>query len=87
MAIVSWTTTNAYLYFYFEDLESQILSQGGFEHAPRALLDDWVSDGAPRTFTLMLGWAYGLLYLALCCVVYALLVRKFPQEPNVRNAA
>ena len=69
---VSWVLINLTVYFSQAHVTDLVMQAGGFDKAPQALLDDWASDGGPKTFAFLFGWVPGLALLIPCLAIYGL---------------
>src|SRR6476620_4844400 len=63
VAAASWVLINLSVYFSQAHTTDLVMQADGFDKAPQALLDEWASDGGPKTFAFVLGWLPGLLLL------------------------
>ena len=70
VATASWILINLTVFVSQAHITDLVMQAGGFDKAPQALLDDWVSDGGPKTFAFLLGWLPGLVLLVPCLAIY-----------------
>ena len=77
--VVGWIVVNAGVYFRYEHLGDVLRTT---PNPSQELIDAATSDGAPRIFALLFGWAYGLVYLIPWLGVYGLshLIRRLFAE-------
>jgi len=73
-ALLGWALSNLAAYFYYRHLDDLLAATGGVDVAPEELVDAWQSDGAKRTFALLFGWLYGLIYLAPWLAIYFVVI-------------
>ncbi len=66
--VVGWGAVLGAVIFYFQNL-GDLISQ--HEIPPQELIDRWVNDGAKKTFALMFGWLYALVYSLPWLLAYA----------------
>ena len=57
---VGWVVANAGVYFHYTHLADVVRAT---PNPSPELIEMATADGAPRVFALLLGWAYGLVYL------------------------
>ena len=71
--LLGWIWSHVAVSSYYEHLDTLLAQAGGVEHAPKDLVDRWQVDGAKRSFAVLFGWLYELIYLVPWLVVYAIL--------------
>jgi len=72
VAAASWVLINLTVFFSQAHATDLVMQAGGFDKAPQDLLDGWASDGGPKTFAFLLGWAPGLVLLVPCLAIYGI---------------
>ena len=71
LILAGWASWLGAVTFHFEALGDQIAS---LEDPPPELLEAWASDGGPKVFALLFGWAIAAAYTAAWYVVFLLLL-------------